>query len=124
MLNLVPQIEPVTRLTRDHTAIFALLRNGPVILSQHSKPTAVLVDVETWNDAVRRLAYLERLAAGDRALERIRAGDFATVEEVDAGFAALGFAAGEEDEAAAKLAAAKDRDLDMLEEQLTTAHRK
>ncbi|MFN8467259.1 MAG: type II toxin-antitoxin system Phd/YefM family antitoxin [Caldilineaceae bacterium] len=96
MLNVVPQIEPVTRLARDHTAIFALLRNGPVILAQHSKPTAVLVDVDTWNDAVRRLAYLERLAAGDRALQRIRSGEFATVEEVDAGFAALGFPTAEE----------------------------
>ena len=85
MLNLVPQIEPVTRLTRDHTAIFALLRNGPVILSQHSKPTAVLVDVETWNDTVRRLAHLERLAAGDRALQRVRAGEFLTEDEVEAG---------------------------------------
>ena len=85
MLNVVPQIEPVTRLARDHTAIFALLRNGPVILAQHSKPAAVLVDVDTWNDAVRRLASFERLAAGDRALQRVRAGEFLTEEEVEAG---------------------------------------
>ena len=85
MLTLVPQIEPVTRLARDHTAIFALLRNGPVILAQHSKPTAVLVDVATWNETLRRLASFERLAAGDRALERVRAGEFLTEEEVEAG---------------------------------------
>ena len=85
MLSPVPQIEPVTRLARDHTAIFALLRNGPVILAQHSKPTAVLVDVATWNETLRRLASFERLAAGDRALERVRAGEFLTEEEVEAG---------------------------------------
>ena len=62
MLKLVPQIEPVTRLARDHTGVFKLLSNGPVILAQHSKAAAVLVDVETWNETLRRLAYLERQA--------------------------------------------------------------
>ena len=63
-----------------------------MILSQHSKPTAVLVDVETWNDTVRRLAYLERQAAVERARPRIRAGEYDTPEEVDAGFRERGLA--------------------------------
>ena len=92
MLNLVPQIEPVTRLARDHTAIFALLRNGPVILAQHSKAAAVLVDVDTWNETLRRLAMLERQAAVERARARIRAGEYDTPEEVDAGFRERGLA--------------------------------
>jgi hypothetical protein len=33
MLNLVPQIEPVTRLARDHKEVFQLLEKGPVILA-------------------------------------------------------------------------------------------
>ena len=90
MLRLVPQIEPVTRLARDHTGVFKLLRNGPVILAQHSKAAAVLVDVDTWNETLRRLAHLERQAAGERASARIRAGEFFTQEEVDAGFRELG----------------------------------
>jgi PHD/YefM family antitoxin component YafN of YafNO toxin-antitoxin module len=86
MLRLVPQIEPVTRLARDHRSVLAMLSKGPVILAQHSKAAAVLVDVNTWNDTLRRLAELERIAAGDRALADIRAGHFDTVEDVDAGF--------------------------------------
>jgi PHD/YefM family antitoxin component YafN of YafNO toxin-antitoxin module len=91
MLKLVPQIEPVTRLVRDHKALFALLANGPVILAQHNKAAAVLVDVDTWNATLQRLAYLERRASAFRASARIHAGQFFTQEEVDAGFKELGF---------------------------------
>lgn len=72
MLKLVPQIEPVTRLAHDHKGIFALLKNGPVILAQHSKAAAVLVDADTWNETLRRLAMLERIALGDRSSAAIR----------------------------------------------------
>ena len=90
MLHLVPQIQPVTRLARDHKEVFQLLQNGPVILAQHSKATAVLVDVDTWNNTLRRLAYLERLALGDQASAAIRGGLYDTEEDVEAGFNARG----------------------------------
>ena len=90
MLKLVPQIEPVTRLARDHTGIFKLLQNGPVILAQHSKAAAVLVDVETWNETAAALGCAGTPAAVERASARIRAGQFFTQEEVDAGFRELG----------------------------------
>jgi hypothetical protein len=86
MLKLVPQIEPVTRLARDHVGVLKLLRNGPVILAQHSKAAAVLVDVDTWNETVRRLAMLERQGMVERSAARIDAGEYGTPEEVDAGF--------------------------------------
>jgi hypothetical protein len=54
-LNLVPQIEPVTQLARNHRRMFGVLRNGPVILAQYGK-AAVLVGVATCNETVRRLA--------------------------------------------------------------------
>jgi PHD/YefM family antitoxin component YafN of YafNO toxin-antitoxin module len=90
MLHLVPQIEPVTRLAREHKEVFQLLKNGPVILAQHSKPAAVLVNVDTWNDTLRRLAYLERIALGDQASAAIRKGLYHTEEDVEAEFAARG----------------------------------
>ena len=79
-----------TCLAHDHTGVFKLLANGPVILAQHSKAAAVLVDVDTWNELQRRLAMLERLAAGERASARIRSGQFLTQEKVGAGFRELG----------------------------------
>ena len=90
MLHLVPQIEPVTRLARDHKEVFQLLKKGPVILAQHSKAAAVLVNVDTWNDTLRRLAYLERLALGEQASAAIRGGLYDTEEDVEAGFKASG----------------------------------
>ena len=90
MLNLVPQIEPVTRLARDHKEVFRLLKKGPVILAQHSKAAAVLVNVNTWNETLRRLEYLERLATGDQASAAIRGGVYDTEEDVEAGFQARG----------------------------------
>ena len=90
MLQLVPQIEPVTRLAREHKEVFQLLGKGPVILAQHSKAAAVLVDVETWNQTLRRLAYLERLAQGDLASAAIASGRYDSEEDVDAGFHARG----------------------------------
>lgn len=92
MLKLVPQIEPVTRLARSHREVLALLRNGPVILAQHSKAAAVLVDVDTWNETLRRLALLERIALLDRASAAIRAGEYDTEDDVDAGFRERGLA--------------------------------
>ena len=86
MLKLVPQIEPVTRLARGHKEVLGLLKNGPVILAQHSRAVAVLVDVDTWNETLRRLALLERIALGDRASAAIRTGAYDSEEDVDAGF--------------------------------------
>ena len=90
MLSLVPQIEPVTRLARDHKEVFQMLEQGPVILAQHSKAAAVLVNVNTWNKTVRRLEYLESLALGDQASAAIQKGRYDTEEDVDAGFQARG----------------------------------
>jgi hypothetical protein len=40
MLKLVPQIKPVTQLASDHTGVFKLPQNEPVMLAQHSKAAA------------------------------------------------------------------------------------
>jgi hypothetical protein len=44
-----------------------------------SKPAALLVDVETWNQTIQRLTQ------GDQASASIRSGRYDTEEEVDAG---------------------------------------
>lgn len=83
---------PITRLAREHIKYLDLLKDGPISVTRNGTPAAVLISVDTWNETVRRLAYLERLAMGDRALARIRAGEYLTAEEVDAGFRELGLA--------------------------------
>jgi PHD/YefM family antitoxin component YafN of YafNO toxin-antitoxin module len=60
-----PQIEPVTSMVKDHKAVLAKLKSGPVFLAQRSRPAAVLVSVEQWDDLMQELELLwaEREAA-------------------------------------------------------------
>ncbi|MEM7536676.1 MAG: hypothetical protein AAF639_31125 [Chloroflexota bacterium] len=59
-MNVIPQIEPITTMARDHTALISKLDNGPVILAHRSKPTAVLVSIDEWNQIADELARLRR----------------------------------------------------------------
>lgn len=89
-MNTVPQIEPVTRMQRDHKELLAMTGNGPVILAQNSRAAAVLVSVEEWDRRAKRLDYLERLLLGDQGVTEVNAGNYKTVDEVDAGFQSMG----------------------------------
>ena len=66
--------ELVTTLKRKATEIIAELKTerDPVLITQHGRPAAYLVDVETYEDTQRRLAVLEGIARGERALEEGR----------------------------------------------------
>jgi prevent-host-death family protein len=63
--------ELVTTLKRRATEIIAELQTerDPVLITQHGRPAAYLVDVETYEQAQRRLAVLEGIARGERAIE-------------------------------------------------------
>jgi len=64
---MVTQVEPVTRLQRDHAAILAQLPKGPVILSSRGKAAAVLLSVDDYDRMRQQIALFERQAAGDLA---------------------------------------------------------
>lgn len=63
--------ELVTRLKRKATEIIAELETerDPVLITQHGRPAAYLVDVETYQETQRRLSILEGIARGERAVE-------------------------------------------------------
>jgi prevent-host-death family protein len=63
--------ELVTTLKRKATEIIAELESDrdPVLITEHGRPAAYLVDVESYEETHRRLAVLEGLARGERALE-------------------------------------------------------
>jgi prevent-host-death family protein len=63
--------EMVTTLKRRATEIIAELgsERDPVLITQRGRPAAYLVDVETYEQAQRRLAVLEGIARGERAIE-------------------------------------------------------
>lgn len=66
--------ELVTNLKRKATEIIADVEadRDPVLITQHGRPAAYLVDVETYENTQRRLAILEGIARGERAVEEGR----------------------------------------------------
>ena len=63
--------ELVTTLKRKATEIISSLDQDhePVLITQHGKPAAYLVDVETFEHLQQRLSILEGIARGERAVE-------------------------------------------------------
>lgn len=66
--------ELVTTLKRKATEIIAELERdrAPLLITQHGRPAAYLVDVETYEKLNLRLAMLEGIARGERAIEQGR----------------------------------------------------
>ncbi|WP_322522166.1 type II toxin-antitoxin system Phd/YefM family antitoxin [Guyparkeria halophila] len=63
------KVELVTNLKRQATRILADLHESrePVLITEHGRPSAYLVDVQDYDFMQRRLALLEGLARGERA---------------------------------------------------------
>ena len=64
--------ELVTTLKRRATKIISSLAEHPVLITQHGRPAAYLVDVETYEKMSGKLAVLEMIARGERAIEQGR----------------------------------------------------
>lgn len=66
--------ELVTTLKRKATDLLADLGKSrePILITQHGLPSAYLVDVETYEKLQERMALLEGIARGERAIEEDR----------------------------------------------------
>ena len=64
------KVELVTNLKRQATKILADLHatKEPVLITEHGQPSAYLVDVQDYEFTQRRLALLEALSRGERAV--------------------------------------------------------
>jgi prevent-host-death family protein len=64
------RIEIVTTLKRQATKILAELRESkdPILITEHGKPSAYLVDAESFELMQDRMRILEGIARGERAL--------------------------------------------------------
>ncbi|EHK9181968.1 type II toxin-antitoxin system Phd/YefM family antitoxin [Vibrio parahaemolyticus] len=64
------KVELVTSLKRQATKILADLHDTkePVLITEHGKPSAYLVDVDDYEFMQNRLAILEGIARGERGL--------------------------------------------------------
>ena len=64
--------ELVTNLKRKATEIIAELEREPVLITQDGRPAAYLIDVESYDALNERVAILEGIAGGERAIEHGR----------------------------------------------------
>ena len=66
--------ELVTTLKRKATKILSQLEHEkiPILITQHGRPAAYLVDVKTYDELQRRLAVLQGVTRGERAIEEGR----------------------------------------------------
>ncbi|MFO7814095.1 MAG: type II toxin-antitoxin system Phd/YefM family antitoxin [Pelovirga sp.] len=64
------KVELVTNLKRQATRILADLHDSkePVLITEHGRPSAYLVDVEDYEFMQRRMQILEGIAVGEQAL--------------------------------------------------------
>jgi prevent-host-death family protein len=64
------RVEIVTTLKRQATKILAELRKSkdPILITEHGKPSAYLVDAEAFELMQDRMRILEGIARGERAL--------------------------------------------------------
>ena len=78
--------ELVTTLKRRATEIISSLQvdHAPILITQHGRPAAYLIDVETFEGLQRKLSILEGIALGEEA---IRDGRVVSHEDAKARFA-------------------------------------
>jgi prevent-host-death family protein len=62
--------KPVTELKRRATEILAELEEErqPLLITEHGRSAAVMLDVESYQEMVNRMALLEGIARGERAI--------------------------------------------------------
>lgn len=77
------KVELVTNLKRQATKILADLHQSKeaVLITEHGRPSAYLVDVEDYEFMQRRLALLEGLSKGERAILEGRTASHAQAKE-------------------------------------------
>ena len=79
----IPQIEPVTSLSSDYKSIISKLTNGPVILAEQNRPTAVLLSVSEYEKMSTRLDQLELLREAKRNLAKAELHPNSTISHND-----------------------------------------
>jgi len=66
--------ELVTTLKRQATRLIAEIQEDrkPVLITEHGRPAAYLIDVQTFDDQQDRIRILEGIARGERAVQEKR----------------------------------------------------
>ncbi len=60
--------ELVTTLKRKATELLADLGEGPILITEHGKPAAILIEVDAFESMKERITILEGIARGEKAV--------------------------------------------------------
>ena len=79
---MLPSLKPVTEIKRHATEIIDQLRNDriPVLITEHGKEAAVMLDLATYKGMLHRLELLEVIAKGEQAFTFGRSSGHAEVK--------------------------------------------
>jgi len=68
------KMELVTTLKRQATRLIAEIQadRNPVLITEHGRPAAYLVDVQSYDEQQARIQILEGIARGERAVQEKR----------------------------------------------------
>jgi PHD/YefM family antitoxin component YafN of YafNO toxin-antitoxin module len=87
-MNKMPQMASIADMRNDHLKVFAMLRNGPVLIASRSKPSAVILSPELWDKIAEHIDEQDDLiqvlqAELDRATGKVKS-NIRSHEEIDA----------------------------------------
>lgn len=86
-MNKLPQMASVADIRNDHLKVFAMLVDGPVLISSRSKPVAVMLAPALWDSIVEKLDdaedLIDALEEEVRLLRGERKSNIMTPEELD-----------------------------------------
>lgn len=79
---MLPALKPVTDIKRHATEIIDQLRADriPVLITEHGKEAAVMLDMATYKGMLQRLELLEVIAKGEQAFSEGRSSGHAEVK--------------------------------------------
>ena len=90
-MHSIPEIVPISEFRIHQSQILEKVKQGPVVLAQHSRPAVVLVDAAKWNRIVERMADLEDAVAVLQEDLAVARGEEEDVEiDIDAELETLG----------------------------------
>lgn len=76
----IPELMPISRLRQTQNEILAKLTESPVVLTQHGRAVAVLVDPDQWNDLAEELETWQDSFAALEAKYKIAVGKEAVID--------------------------------------------
>ncbi len=82
----IPKVVPITELRNRQKELLAELQDGPILLTQHSRAAAMLVDPERWNELMGEIEDLTDIVAALEAKIELLSGrdDTVSLDELEA----------------------------------------